>query len=123
MHITTVGLDLAKQVFQVHGVDEQGKVVIRKQLRRKEAQSVHPGSFRIMERETLVADTAHPSVVPLSLFLYFSLGMLSTAGLGDIVPLTGPARGLATLEGILGQFYMAVLVARLVGLYSAHSQR
>lgn len=36
MHVTTMGLDLAKLVFQVHGVDEQGKVVIRKQLRRKE---------------------------------------------------------------------------------------
>lgn len=27
MQVTTVGLDLAKQVFQVHGVDEQGKVI------------------------------------------------------------------------------------------------
>jgi transposase len=32
--ITTVGLDLAKHVFQVHGVDEAGGVVVRKQLRR-----------------------------------------------------------------------------------------
>ena len=32
--ITTVGLDLAKHVFQVHGVDAQGAVVLRKQLRR-----------------------------------------------------------------------------------------
>jgi len=36
MDITTVGLDVAKQVFQVHGVDAHGKVVVRKQLRRKE---------------------------------------------------------------------------------------
>lgn len=36
MDITTVGLDVAKQVFQVHGIDAQGKVVVRKQLRRKE---------------------------------------------------------------------------------------
>jgi transposase len=36
MHVTTMGLDLAKQVFQVHGVDAHGKVVVRKQLRRKE---------------------------------------------------------------------------------------
>lgn len=36
MKITTVGLDLAKQVFQVHGVDEHDKVVLRKQLRRRE---------------------------------------------------------------------------------------
>lgn len=36
MKITTVGLDLAKQVFQGHGVDEHDKVVLRKQLRRRE---------------------------------------------------------------------------------------
>src|SRR5215204_2557558 len=36
MDITTVGLDVAKPVFQVHGVDAHGKVVERKQLRRKE---------------------------------------------------------------------------------------
>jgi transposase len=34
MNITTVGIDLAKNVFQVHGVDARGKVVLRKQLRR-----------------------------------------------------------------------------------------
>lgn len=34
MKITTVGIDLAKNVFQVHAVDEQGKVAHRKQLRR-----------------------------------------------------------------------------------------
>ena len=32
--ITTVGLDLAKHVFQVHGVDAEGTTVLRKQLRR-----------------------------------------------------------------------------------------
>lgn len=34
MQVTTIGLDLAKNVFQVHGVDERGKVALRKQLRR-----------------------------------------------------------------------------------------
>lgn len=34
MQITTIGLDLAKQVFQVHGVDADGKAVLRKRLRR-----------------------------------------------------------------------------------------
>src|SRR5450631_4790893 len=34
MKITTVGIDLAKNVFQVHGVDVRGKVVLRRQLRR-----------------------------------------------------------------------------------------
>lgn len=34
MKITTVGIDLAKNVFQVHGIDERGAVMLRKQLRR-----------------------------------------------------------------------------------------
>src|SRR5262245_11901884 len=34
MHITTIGLDLAKSVFLVHGVDEVGKLAITRQLRR-----------------------------------------------------------------------------------------
>ena len=34
MQITTIGLDLAKSVFQVHGVDASGQVVVRKSLRR-----------------------------------------------------------------------------------------
>jgi len=36
MNITIVGIDLAKNVFQVHGVDERGKAVVQKRLRRKQ---------------------------------------------------------------------------------------
>src|SRR3974390_2557591 len=36
MQITTIGLDLAKNVFQVHGIDAAEKVVVRKQLRRRQ---------------------------------------------------------------------------------------
>lgn len=36
MNVTTVGFDLAKNVFQVHGVDAEGRVVLRKRLRRAE---------------------------------------------------------------------------------------
>lgn len=36
MHITTIGLDLAKNVFQVHGIDNEGRVVVRRRLRRVE---------------------------------------------------------------------------------------
>lgn len=39
MKVTTVGIDLAKNVFQVHGVDEHGKAVLRKQLRRDQIAS------------------------------------------------------------------------------------
>src|SRR4051812_15016375 len=36
MQITTIGLDIAKNVFQVHGIDATEKVVVRKQLRRSQ---------------------------------------------------------------------------------------
>ena len=32
--VTTIGLDIAKSVFQVHGIDAEGKVLIRRQLKR-----------------------------------------------------------------------------------------
>ena len=35
--ITTIGLDIAKSVFQAHGVDVAGQVVIRRQLKRRTA--------------------------------------------------------------------------------------
>ena len=37
--VTTIGLDLAKNVFQVHGVDVSGETVIRRQLRRRQVLS------------------------------------------------------------------------------------
>jgi transposase len=33
-HITTIGLDLAKRVFQLHGMDHEGQTVLRKKVRR-----------------------------------------------------------------------------------------
>ena len=33
--VTTIGLDIAKSVFQVHGVDAQGNVIVRRQLKRR----------------------------------------------------------------------------------------
>ena len=38
MNVTRIGLDLAKQVFQVHGVNASGKTVLRKTLRRQQVQ-------------------------------------------------------------------------------------
>ena len=39
MHVTTIGIDLAKSIFQLHGVDDEGNVIFRKKLRRV------PGEF------------------------------------------------------------------------------
>jgi hypothetical protein len=54
--------------------------------------------------------------------IYFSFITISTAGYGDIVPLTGAARGLAMVEAVSGQMYLAVLVARLVSLYARRAE-
>jgi hypothetical protein len=51
--------------------------------------------------------------------LYFSFMTLTTAGYGDIVPLSRPARSMATLEAICGVLYLAVLISRLVSVYTA----
>jgi ion channel len=52
----------------------------------------------------------------LATMLYFSLTTLTTTGYGDIVPVDPFARSLANLESVLGQFYLAITVARLVTL-------
>ncbi|WP_337288343.1 potassium channel family protein [Candidatus Methylomirabilis sp.] len=49
--------------------------------------------------------------------MYFSFVTLATLGYGDIVPRTDVARGLAIVEGVGGQLFLAVMVARLVSLY------
>ena len=51
-----------------------------------------------------------------SRYIYYSFITLTTVGYGDILPLSGATRAFAMLEGIIGQGYMAVLVARLVGM-------
>ncbi len=53
--------------------------------------------------------------------LYFSLITLTTIGYGDIVPVSSAARMLAMMEGITGTMYVAVLISRLVALYTSES--
>jgi hypothetical protein len=55
--------------------------------------------------------------------LYFSYVTLTTLGYGDITPATTPARMFCSLEAISGQLYLAVLVARLVGLHIVHQSK
>jgi hypothetical protein len=50
---------------------------------------------------------------------YYSFMTLCTVGYGDITPVSRPARMLAVVEAITGLFYMAVLISRLVSLYSS----
>lgn len=48
--------------------------------------------------------------------LYFSLTTLTTTGYGDIFPVDPFARSAANLEAVVGQFYLAITIARLVAL-------
>ena len=48
---------------------------------------------------------------------YFSFVTLTTLGYGDILPLTPIATSLAYLEAVIGQLYIAILIAGLVGTH------
>ena len=49
--------------------------------------------------------------------LYLSLTVLTSTGFGDIVPLTRQARGICVIEQITGALFVAILIARLAGVY------
>ena len=51
-----------------------------------------------------------------STFNYFSFVTMTTLGYGDISPVSPPARAMAITQAVTGHFYLAVLVARLVGI-------
>lgn len=74
-------------------------------------ESLAPGSFA----GTLLAQASSPEEVAHHLY-YFSFVTLSTLGYGDITPQTEGAAALCQAEAILGQFFVLVLVARLVGI-------
>jgi len=57
-----------------------------------------------------------------SSMMYLSLVCITTMGFGDIVPISEIARPLTVLEGAFGQLYLAVMIARLVGLHIAGSR-
>jgi hypothetical protein len=59
-----------------------------------------------------------PGEFTLSRGIYFSFVTLATLGYGDIVPNSDLTRGLAVIEAVAGQLYVAVIVARLVGAYA-----
>ncbi|MEI6491853.1 MAG: potassium channel family protein [Verrucomicrobiota bacterium] len=54
---------------------------------------------------------------------YFSFVTLSTIGYGDITPVSRVAKMLCIMEAVTGMFYVAVLVARLVSIYSSPARK
>ena len=75
-------------------------------------EDLHPGSFILPEGP--IKDSRF-------LFIYFSFVTIATLGYGDITPLTAPACSLSILEAIIGQIYLVVVVAWLVGMFVSQS--
>lgn len=77
-------------------------------------ETLQPGSFSMAQSQ---------SKESLMDFAYYSFVTLTTLGYGDITPLSTKVKVLSMLEAVIGQIYLVVLVARLVGLHIAHSSR
>ena len=77
-------------------------------------ETLAPGSF---------SQVPVPGMPPPSFFVYFSFVTITTLGYGDITPLTAKAQSLAVAEALVGQIYMTVLIAWLVGLYVSRKTR
>ena len=79
----------------------------------KVVETVHPGSFTISATD----------IQERLRFTYFSLVTITTLGYGDIVPTTGLASSVATLEALVGQLYLVTTVAWLVGVRVSQSTK
>jgi voltage-gated potassium channel len=73
---------------------------------------LHPGSFSINTGIAAQLDNWHARRF---LFGYFSLVTLTSMGYGDVTPVAPAAASLTWIEAVFGQFYLAVVVAQLVG--------
>lgn len=77
-----------------------------------------PGSFGVGGGFGATLDTWHGRIAVLN---YVSLGALTSVGSGDVAPVLAPATVFMTLETVFGQFYIAVVVAQLVGVKLAQA--
>ena len=77
-----------------------------------------PRSFSVGQRFTAQLDSWHGRTAVLN---YVSLGSLTGVGSGEVVPVRPPATALTTLEAVFGHFYIAVVVAQLVGARLSHA--
>ena len=75
-----------------------------------------PGSFAYSLDESFTMNMRDGQAIYAT---YYSFVTITTLGYGDILPVSPPAMALATLQAFVGQMYVAILVARLVSVYSA----
>ncbi len=75
-------------------------------------ETIHPGSFATGEGQIEAGRR---------LYIYYSFVTITTLGYGDITPTTDLANSFSFLEAVTGQLYIAILIARLVGIHIAQS--
>ena len=75
-------------------------------------ETLAPGSFQIN------VDTAGPVEIRWRTLIFFSFMTLTTFGYGDVTPTTAQAQSLTAIEGVIGVLYLAVLIARIMGIYA-----
>ena len=73
---------------------------------------LNPGSFNLPEGQSIEATRQ---------FVYYSFVTLTTLGYGDITPITSMAKSLCIIEAVIGQLYLVVQVAWLVGVHVSQS--
>jgi len=83
----------------------------------------NPYSFSFDTGFTTTTSTMTVHRFYFSQFLYLSFVTFSTLGYGDIIPLTALSRTATSLQAVTGQLYVAILIARLVGLHIIQSQK
>ncbi len=85
----------------------------------------NPGSFYFIEGISTYFPTKdifeHNRIM--SEIIYYSFVTLLTIGFGDVHPLRGAAQTVTILEGTIGQFYIAILVSRIIAVYSFYSHK
>ena len=81
--------------------------------------TVMTGAFFYSQENSGVAPIMQFGLGDGMMSLYYSFVTMTTLGYGDVLPVAPPARVLAALQAFVGQVYIAVLVARLVGLQIA----
>jgi hypothetical protein len=77
---------------------------------------ISPGAFSLGANSTDASAQSQGAYL-LSDMLHFSIATLTSTGYGDIVPVAPFARSMSQLEQLVGVFYIAVLISRLVGIY------
>jgi len=77
---------------------------------------VEPGAFEFPEHLASDADGHKERIADFSVFIYYSFVTMSSLGYGEITPRTDLARTLAWSQVVTGQFYLAILVARLISV-------